>query len=271
VSVLVNTLLASLLPTGSISYLYYADRVMEFPLGVFGIALASASLPAMSRQAAEGDTRALASTLNFALRLAVYVAVPATVGLVVLRTPITRILFERGQFGPGDTLATAQALGCYAVGLVGFSGARIAAQSFYAVGAPGIAVRVGMASVVASAVAAVLLMGPLAHSGLALASSIGAWVNLALLLVLARRRFGRLGGRALLDGGLRSRAASVPLALWCALLVHAWPPGATRVADAAWLAAAIAGGGGAFYLASALLRMPERVTLLGALSARRRR
>ncbi|HEU5321616.1 MAG TPA: murein biosynthesis integral membrane protein MurJ, partial [Methylomirabilota bacterium] len=125
VMVFVNTLLASLLPPGSISFLYYADRVMEFPLGVFGIALASASLPAMARQAAAGDPRAVAGTLSFALRLAVFVSVPATVGLVVLRTPITRVLFERGQFGAADTAATAQALAWYAVGLVGFAGSRI--------------------------------------------------------------------------------------------------------------------------------------------------
>src|SRR5438093_7383058 len=89
VTVFINTLLASLLRPGSISYLYYADRVMEFPLGVFGIALASASLPAMSRHAAAGDLRAVAGTLNFALRLSCYIAVPATAGLVLLREPIT--------------------------------------------------------------------------------------------------------------------------------------------------------------------------------------
>src|SRR6185295_16827217 len=97
--VFVNTLLASLLPLGSISYLYYADRVMEFPLGVFGIALASASLPVMSRHAAAQDNRGLADTLSFALRLALYVSLPATIGLIVLRTPIVRVLFQRGQFG----------------------------------------------------------------------------------------------------------------------------------------------------------------------------
>ena len=107
VTVFVNTLLASLLPTGSISFLYYADRVMEFPLGVFGIALASASLPAMSRAAAAGDTRRVGATLNFALGLSFYVTVPATVGLVLLRVPIVRVLFERGQFTGADTTATA--------------------------------------------------------------------------------------------------------------------------------------------------------------------
>src|SRR5439155_1400172 len=110
------------LPLGSISYLYYADRVMEFLLGVFGIVLASASLPVMSRQAAAQDHPALAATLSFALRLALYVSVPATVGLVVLRTPIVRVLFERGRFGPVETSATAEALAWYALGLAGFAG-----------------------------------------------------------------------------------------------------------------------------------------------------
>ncbi|MGH7279393.1 MAG: murein biosynthesis integral membrane protein MurJ, partial [Candidatus Rokuibacteriota bacterium] len=214
VTVFVNTLLASLLPAGSISFLYYADRVMEFPLGVFGIALASASLPAMSQQGARGDTAALADTLNFALRLSFYVAVPATVGLILLRTPITRILFERGRFEAADTAATASALALYAVGLAGFSGARIAAQAFYAVGQPGTAVRLGVLSVGANIVAAVALMGPLGHGGLALASSIGAYVNLATLVWAARRRFGPLGGGVFVASLGRTLAATAPLGVW---------------------------------------------------------
>src|SRR3989440_3673562 len=155
VMVFVNTLLASLLPAGSISFLYYADRVMEFPLGIFGIALASASLPAMSRQAAEGDTRALADTLNFALRLAVYICVPATVGLLVLRMPITRVLFERGRFTSADTVAPAQALSGHAVRLVAFAAARITPQAFYALRRPGVAVRFGVLAIVANIIAAI--------------------------------------------------------------------------------------------------------------------
>src|SRR5256712_507448 len=107
----------AVLRPGSISSLYYADRVMEFPLGVFGIALASASLPVMARQAAARETRAVADTLNFSLRLAAYIALPAMAGLVVLRAPIVRVLFERGKFGPAETAATADALAWYAIGL----------------------------------------------------------------------------------------------------------------------------------------------------------
>lgn len=268
VMVFVNTLLASLLPPGAVSFLYYADRVMEFPLGVFGIALASASLPAMSRQAAAGDTRALAGTVNFALRLAVHICVPATVGLLLLRVPITRILFERGQFSPGDTAATAEALTGYAVGLVGFATARIAAQAFYAVGQPGTAVRLGVLAVAANIVAAVLLMRPLGHAGLAYAASIGAYVNVLALLWLARRRFGRLGGRALLVSALRSVAAAVPVAAWC--LVASTPLAVRRgiLLDAALLVGVIVVGAAVFWLASVLVRSPERQALSRLLPGR---
>lgn len=271
ITVFVNTLLASFLPPGSISFLNYADRVMEFPLGVFGIALASASLPAMSRQAAAGDGPGLAATLSFTLRLGLYIAVPATVGLVILRTPIIRVLFERGQFGPTDTVATAQALAWYAVGLIGFSSARIAAQAFYAVGEPGTAVRLGLLSVAANVIAALLLMGPLAHGGLALASSIGAYVNVALLLWTVRRRFGGVGGRALLGSLARTLLASAPLAAWCALCLRLWPSGGSGWLDAAWLALAVSVGAVIFLGASRVLATPEYGALRGILPFRGRR
>jgi putative peptidoglycan lipid II flippase len=269
VMVFVNTLLASLLPTGSISYLYYADRVMEFPLGIFGVALASASLPAMSRQAAAGDVRAVAATLNFALRLSAFVAIPATVGLVILREPITRVLFERGRFGPAETSATAVALAWYSVGLVGFAGARIAAQVFYAIREPGTAVRMGILAVAANIVAGVLLMLPLRHGGLALASSIGAWVNLIALVIAARRRFGPLGGRALVKSFARTALASVPLAIVSFAFAAMWPGTRRLVHDATWLLVAIVVGVALFWITAALLGAEERRTLRGMLPRRR--
>jgi putative peptidoglycan lipid II flippase len=270
VMVFVNTLLASLLPVGSISFLYYADRVMEFPLGVFGIALASASLPAMARHAAARDTAGVAGTLNFAMRLAVFVSIPATVGLVLLSTPITRVLFQRGRFGPEDTAATAIALIWYAVGLVGFAGARIAAQAFYAVARPGVAVRLGALAIAVNLVAAVALMGPMGHAGLACASSIGAYVNLFGLLWAARRDFGPLGGRAMTISALRTLGASIPLAIWCVALLYVAPAGGL-LPQAVWLALTIGGGSAVFVTASVLFGCPERATLLGVLPSRRRR
>jgi putative peptidoglycan lipid II flippase len=265
VTVFINTLLASLLPSGSISYLYYADRVMEFPLGVFGIALASAALPAMSRQAAAGDTHALARTLNFALRLSCYTAIPATVGLVMLRVPITRVLFERGRFGPTETAATAWALAWYALGLAAFSGTRIAAQAFYAMGDTRTPVLTGLASVAVNVAVAVALLRPMEHAGLAFASSASAYANLVLLVWLARRRMGSLGAREVARSVARTALAALGLGLWCAALLWAWPPGARLLVEAAWLAAAIAGGGLVFWLTSGALRSPERASLFRSL------
>ncbi|OLD67982.1 MAG: murein biosynthesis integral membrane protein MurJ [Candidatus Rokubacteria bacterium 13_1_20CM_70_15] len=247
VMVFVNTLLASLLRPGSISYLYYADRVMEFPLGVFGIALASASLPVMARQAAARETRAVADTLNFSLRLAAYIALPAMAGLVVLRAPIVRVLFERGKFGPAETAATADALAWYAIGLAGFAGSRITAQVFYALGEAG---------------TALVMMAPLGHAGLAGASSVGAYVNLVALLWAARRRLGPLGGRALVASVARTLAASLPLLVWCGLAVLVWPGSRSLLVDVLWLGGTIAGAVGLFWSASVVFDLPERTALL---------
>src|SRR5438067_2333671 len=196
------------------------------------------------------------------------VQVPATVGLVALRTPIVRVLFERGRFGPAETAATAEALAWYAVGLAGFAGSRIVAQTFYARSEAATAVRWGIVSIVANVVAALALMGPLGHAGLAGAASVGAYVNLLALLVIARLRLGRLGGRALVDGAARTLLASAPLAALCWLALAWWPPHPSFVVDAAWLAATIAAGTGAFWAASAALGISERTALLGL--ARRR-
>jgi putative peptidoglycan lipid II flippase len=262
VTIFINTLLASLLRSGSISYLYYADRVMEFPLGVFGFALASAALPSMSRQAAAGDHRGLAQTMNFALRLSCYTAVPATVGLIALRVPITRVLFERGRFGPAETTATAWALAWYALGLVAFSASRIAAQAFYALGDTRTPVITGAVAVAVNVVIAVGLLQPMAHGGLALASSASAYVNLLLLVWCLRRRLGRLGGRALVQSLGRTAVAAAALGGWCGALLLRWPRGAGLWTEAAWLAAAIGGGGLIFWFASRALGSPERAALL---------
>jgi putative peptidoglycan lipid II flippase len=265
VTIFINTLLASLLRSGSISYLYYADRVVEFPLGVFGIALASAALPPMSRQAAAGDRLGLARTMNFALRLSCYTALPATVGLFVLRLPITRVLFERGHFGPGETAATAWALAWYSLGLVAFSATRIVAQAFYAMGDTRTPVAAGAAAVGVNVVIAVALLQPMAHAGLACASSVSAYANLALLVWFLRRRLGRLGGRELVRSLGRTALASAALGVWCGALLLRWPHAPGRWTEAGWLGAAIGGGGLVFWFASRALGSPEPAALFRSL------
>ena len=265
VTVLVNTLLASLLPQGSVSYLYYADRVMEFPLGVFGIALATAVMPGMAGQAARGERRALTETLAFALRLSVFIAVPAAVGLLALGHPIVRLLFQRGEFSAADAAATTRALMGYAVGLPAFSATRIAAQTFYALGDTRTPVRAGFASVVANIALAAVLMWPLEHAGLALASSLSAYINLALLCWLLRRRLGGLGGGETTRSLGRTGVASIALLLWCLLIESRLGSGWT---GAVWTAGALAVGAAVYAGAAALLRAPELGALLGMLRRR---
>ncbi len=267
-NVFVNTLLASLLPGGSISFLYYADRVVEFPLGVFGIAVATAALPPMAAQAARRDLAGLARTLNFALRLSCFVAIPASVGLWLLREPITRLLFERGRFGPEDTQATAWALGFYALGLTAFSAVRIAAQALYALEDPRTPVRVGIVAVGLNVAFALALMGPLKHGGLALASSASAAFNLLALLWYLRRRLGPLGGHRILASLWRMGVATGVMAAWCGLLLWGWPQAPTRGTEAAWLTLAIGGGIVGYAVASFVLRGEEGPALVALVSRR---
>jgi len=272
INVVVGQYLASFLATGSISSLFFAGRLTELPLGVFAVAIATVVLPLMSRQAARGEQAEMLETLNFALRQVGFITLPATVGLVLLRGEIVSVLFERGAFDRASTAATAAALAAYCVGLIAFAGVRIVAPGFYAL-------RNTRTPVVAAAVAMVVNLGgcllliPIFdHAGVALASSIAAYVNVALLLILLRRRVGRLGGRALAASAVRLAAASALMGwvVW-GLQARWFPPlQAGFVVRAVALTAIIAVGLLTYLVAAALLRAPE-LGELRQLRQRRRR
>ena len=192
-NVLVSTFLASYLPEGSVSYLYYADRLLEFPMGIFAIAMATAVLPVMSEQAAKDDWENLRETLSFALRLVFFVTLPAMVGLIVLGKPILNLLFQRGAFTALSTEMTAQALLFYSLGLAGFAGVRIVVPVFYSLQDTKTPVKVAFAALAANALLGALLMGPLKHGGLALATSLAAGLNFSLLVFLLRKKMGKIG------------------------------------------------------------------------------
>jgi putative peptidoglycan lipid II flippase len=208
-NVLVNTLLASYLPEGSVSYLYYADRLLEFPMGIFAIAVATAVLPVMSEHSAKKDWEKLRGTLSFALRLVFFVTLPAMVGLIVLRQPILNLLFQRGAFTAHSTEMTAQALFYYSLGLTGFAGVRIIVPVFYSLQDTKTPVKVAFVALVVNALLGVALMGPLRHGGLALATSLAAGINFALLVFLLRQRLGRIGLRQIFRSFLKSLGASL--------------------------------------------------------------
>jgi putative peptidoglycan lipid II flippase len=220
INILVGTLLASLLEQGSVTYLYFADRLVQFPLGIFAIATATAVLPSLSRQAATGDIDKLKDTFIRTLKLVFFITIPASVGLIVLREPIVALLFKRGEFDVRATLLTAQALLYYSIGLWAFSAVRIVAAAFFALQDTRTPAIMAGISIVANIALGVVLMKPLSHGGLALATSLASMLNLGLLLSVLRTRLGALGWKGIAWSVFRSLLCAVFMGI--AVRLTAW-------------------------------------------------
>ena len=211
VNVFVNTVLATGAGTGAVSWLNYAFRLMYLPIGLFGVSIATATLPAVSRFAAERDTTAVRTTIADGMSLMLMLNVPAAIGLIVLAHPIVRLIFERGAFTPGDTAATAAALQLYALGLLGYSIVRIVSPTFYALGRSRTPVQVSIATVLVNAGLNIVLVRTFGFRGLALGTSVAALFNATLLLMLLRRELDGLDGRRI--GGALIRIAIAAAAM----------------------------------------------------------
>jgi putative peptidoglycan lipid II flippase len=205
----IGTLLASFLPNGSISWLYYADRLVQFPLGVFAIAISTAALPSLSEQVAREDMESFCETLDHALRLVFFIAIPSMVGLVILRRPIVEILFERGAFDALSTAMTSRALLFYALGLWAFSGIRVMVSGFYAMQDTKTPVKIAAVALVANLCLSLLLMGPLRHGGIALALSLASAVQFVLLVIFLKSRVRVLDLHRVFVSAVKCLAASL--------------------------------------------------------------
>lgn len=269
VNVFVGTVLASLLPTGSVSWLYYADRLVELPLGIFAIALGTAILPSMSRQAGRGDLAGLAGSVGFALRLIAFFTLPATAGLILLREPIVGVLFQRGAFSDADTVQTAYALMYYTCGLWAFSGLKVVNQAFFSLRDTKTPLRVSILAVAVNLAGGLLLMGPLRHGGLALATSAAAAVNLIILFVLLLRRLPTFPASEFINGLCRIAAATAVMIAFVAVVrpLGVWPLGLT-VHNASVLAACIVGGALVFGVSAYLVGCAEVRSLIGMIARR---
>ncbi|OIQ95389.1 putative peptidoglycan biosynthesis protein MurJ [mine drainage metagenome] len=189
INMLSDTLLASLLPTGALSYLYYAERVSLFPLGVVGIAVGTVLLPLLSRQLAGGDPAAAADSQNRALEAGLFLILPSAAGLLVLAQPIVALLFRHGQFSAADAVATARTLQAYVLGAPGLIVVRLLSPAFYARGDTRTPVLVTACAFGLDLALTLLLMPWLAHVAIALGDSLAATLNAAIsVFLLARRR-----------------------------------------------------------------------------------
>jgi putative peptidoglycan lipid II flippase len=214
INVFVGTLLASLLPQGAVATMTYAFRLVQFPIGVFGVSIATGALPVMAAAAAREAFGEMKGALLGSLRLAAFLTLPAMVGLAVFRLPIVHVLFERGQFTRAATEWTADILLAYAIGLLFYVSNRILAPAFYALHDTWTPMLTGALAVGINISTSLLLMGPLGAAGLALATAVASVGNCLLLATRLRRRIGPLGGRAAAAGVGRVVTACLPMAAW---------------------------------------------------------
>lgn len=260
INVFVNTYLATTQQQGAVSWLGYAFRLMYLPIGLFGVSIATAALPDVSRHAAKDDHAAIRSTVSGALRMMLMLNVPATLGLISLATPIVALLLERRAFTQADTAATAAALMFYAPGLLGYSAVKIASPTFYSLGDSRTPVTISVLSVLANLSMNLALVQVMGYRGLALGTALAAMFNAGTLLFMLRRRLNGLEGRRILVAFLKILAASLLMAAaaraidtW---LFTAWP-GHGSLIRMVRLVGAIGGGIGVLVISARLLRIEE--------------
>jgi putative peptidoglycan lipid II flippase len=275
INILIATMFASLLPERSVSYLWYADRIFEFPLGIVAVAIGTAALPTLSGQAAAGRYDEMSGSVAYSLRLVWAVCLPATIGLWLLAPEIVQALFERGEFNATDTAMTAWALRAYSIGLLSVAAVRVLVSIFYALEQPRVPVRVAVVSLVVNVLADLALMGPtdgsapwwgasmiasvgdalrvadLRHAGLALGTAVAATVNAGLLFLLALRRLPALAGDGLGRSFALHAAASLGMGAavvgWCAVSRNVW-----GLNEAWWIVGSGVVVGAIVYVAAAL-------------------
>jgi putative peptidoglycan lipid II flippase len=244
---LVNTILASGLAPGSLAALNYAWLLMLLPQGIVAQAIATAAFPTFATQAARGQRAELRATLSSTLRSIAFLAIPASVGLIVLREPLIRLLLQRGAFDERSTAAVAYALTFYALGLVAHSVVEVVARAFYALHDTRTPVVVGLVAMLGNVLLSLLLIGPLSFGGLALANTLATTGEMVALLRLAHRRLGGLEGPRLRATAFRSLLASGAMALALGGWVRQMGGGSAWIVGGGGLAlGALVYGGAAF-------------------------
>lgn len=270
VNLFVDTLFAtaSRMPPGSVMSLYIGDRVMQLVLGSYAIAMSTALLPTMSRQAAAGEYEEMKRTFAFSLRIVSFIAVPAAVGLILLRRPIIQVLFQHGNFVAESSSLTARALLYYSLGLPAFAAIKLITPMYYSAHDTLTPARVGAwalgLNIALNTFFLLVLFRFLSNGGPALASSIAAYFNFASLFVVFRRRFGRLGGRRIARAITRIVGCSAVMATVCfaGLRLAHFDAGQHFLVQLAMLAVLIAAAVGIYLGLARILRCEELSELL---------
>lgn len=249
INLLVDTIFASFLPVGSLTWLYYSDRLLEFPIGIFGVALATVVLPHLSHEYAQKSHAKFSASIDWALRWIVFIGVPASIGLVLLAGPLMATLFQYGKFLPRDSIMASYSLMALSAGLVCFLAVKVLVSAFYARQNTKFPVKVAIFSMLVNIVFNFMLIGPLAHAGLALASTISSFCNVAILLwvLLKQKIYVPMPGWK--EYGLRLFVANFAMAsfiLWYSPELIEWVEG-DLLFRVRYLAVLMAGSVGAYF------------------------
>ena len=244
VSLLIDTIIASLLPAGSISYLFFADRVNQLPLGVVGVAVGTALLPLMSRQLRSGDEAAATASQNRAIEFSLFLTLPAAVALVVIAEPIISVLFERGAFDATSVKATAGALAIYATGLPAYVLVKALAPGYFAREDTATPVKIAVFALAVNLGLNLILMGPFKHLGIAMATSVSAWCNALILAFVLIRRGHLVFDRRLLNRTPRMIATSLVMGgtVFYGAVALADLPGQSLISNIIAVALLVSGG-----------------------------
>jgi putative peptidoglycan lipid II flippase len=270
-NLLVDTMFATALPDGSVSYLYYADRLLEFPLGIFVIAIGTAALPSFSKLVSQGKIEEFKETVSFAFRLGSFICIPAMVGLIALKTPIFNLLLQRGRFDYFATEMTARALLCYSIGLWAIGGVRVLAPALYSLQDTWTPFKIGLICLGTNVILNTILMYPLKHAGLALATSLSAMLNLILLYRKLIHKLGGLDVEKNVKSLLRSFFCSLPMGLAAYLICSLgdWTASGQVVEKALLLGAGIMVGLGIYFACSYWMKNEEMLFLIRMVKGKR--
>ena len=208
-NIFISTIIASFLPEGSVSYLYYADRFFQLPLGIFVISIATALLPTMSEQVSTGRLEDMHDSISFSMKLMFFITIPAAAGLFALSVPLFSLFFQRGEFDFDTTLKSASALRYYALGLWAIGGVKMVVPAFYAMQDMKTPVLAAFLAFISNVIFSLLFMGPLLHGGLALATSLSSVINMAFLVYMLRDKVGKIIDLPMLISFVKSLLASL--------------------------------------------------------------
>jgi putative peptidoglycan lipid II flippase len=242
INIVVSNILASYLPPGSITYLFYSMRLIQFPIGIFGVAMGMAVLPTLSEHAARGDFDKLRDDFSFALRLLFFITVPSMAGLIFLREPVVNMLFQRGKWDYAATIGTSQALLFYSLGIWAIVGVRVVTASFYSMQDTKTPVKIAVIAMTTNIILSLFLMAPLKHSGLALANALASSVNFTILFFMLRKKLGNVDGKNIAVSFIKISLASAVTGLisWFIIRGDMWTQGGRTLEKAGILTLVIA-------------------------------